>query len=321
MAAPPPSPSSPFTAAPSEHSTTVFAAGLFLFLVLPLALALFVASRLTGRTTPQRELVPSSGDELSDWEEMEPSHPREARGGECALMCADADDARADGRGASRRGCRPTACVSPPPEESPSQLVPSRPPRKTRGKGSNEFTTICFRKGDWKSRLEKPLVMAANLSRVHDMTELSVAVRSAYEQALQQGLAQGDGDLGPITIECQLIDGEMVALTPQMERFCDKDVRALFVTTNLSESVVFKPSGSDKLPLTFRCASNDTEDGEEAGLIDLSLSGCCGVQSSHGGLRITSCTDVEDASPSSRKQRQADIYRFRASKLRHYFTM
>lgn len=144
--------------------------------------------------------------------------------------------------------------------------------------------------------------------------ELSVAVRDAYKQACKQGQVEGDSDLGAITIECQFHDGEMLGLLPDMAMVELSAVKALFVTTNISQAAVIDSFGASLLA-TPSYAESEEEPDE---LIDMSLAGCCGVQSSYGGLRIASQPHV---STRSRKQREAELSRFRAAKFRHYFTM
>ena len=153
--------------------------------------------------------------------------------------------------------------------------------------------------------------------------ELCQSLRSAYEQAWEQAHVEGECDLGAITIECQRHDGEMIQLTQDSTALDFTEVKALFVTTNIPHAAVLSLSGSSLAPPER--ATTPAADAEEAGavLIDMSLAGCCGVQSSCGGLRITSLPEETstDGGPGARKQRQVELARFRAAKFRHYFTM
>lgn len=97
-------------------------------------------------------------------------------------------------------------------------------------------------------------------------------------------------------------------------------MRALFVTTNISQAAVLS-SASLAIPAASEFPVDD-DLGSEVSLIDLSLAGCCGVQSTWGGLRINSSLPVHDADEAqARKDRQSELSRFRAAKFRHYFTL
>ena len=167
-------------------------------------------------------------------------------------------------------------------------------------------------------RLPRPLT--CRLSQ-----ELCQALRTAYEQAWEQAQVEGECDLGAITIECQQHDGEMIQLTQGASLTDFTEVKALFVTTNIHHAAVLSSSGSSLSAPERTAAVTPAADAKDAGaaLVDMSLAGCCGVQSSCGGLRITSLPEESsaDGRPGARRQRQVELARFRAAKFRHYFTM
>ena len=152
--------------------------------------------------------------------------------------------------------------------------------------------------------------------------ELCLQLRRAYQQWTYEGaeVAQ-EVDLGAITVECQHWDGQMVEITPGMELDGLADVRALFVTTNISQAAVLS-SASSALPVVST-RDEEEDDRSEVSLIDLSLAGCCGVQSTWGGLRINSDMSAHelDGAQARKEQRQSELSRFRAAKFRHYFTL
>ncbi|KAL3900174.1 MAG: hypothetical protein SGPRY_012509 [Prymnesium sp.] len=271
------------------QQTIVFAMGLFLMLIIPIVLALVLArycrvcrSDLYVKQSAQLELEPEEIAPSSDVEDNSPlpirrstkkasKRPRRkmlagrpARGGtdeeegQCEPMC-------------------PQSC---------EVVVPHSEQTKPLGAGSSGFTTVCFRKSEWRSRLQKPLVMGVRVGFVKTVAELSVAVRDAYKQACKQGQVEGDSDLGAITIECQFHDGEMLGLLPDMAMVELSAVKALFVTTNISQAAVIDSFGASLLA-TPSYAESEEEPDE---LIDM-------------------------------KQREAELSRFRAAKFRHYFTM
>lgn len=146
-------------------------------------------------------------------------------------------------------------------------------------------------------------------------------MRDAYEDAWEQGRIEGDRNLGAMTIECRWENGKMGHLTASEDVVDTNNIKTLLVTTNIPPAAMFTSTGSSCLPARQHSGNDINADGE-TGMIDMSLAGCCGVQSFHGGLRITSIPeiDVEDKEQAIR-ERKAELARFRAAKLRHYFTM
>jgi len=197
------------------------------------------------------------------------------------------------------------------------------PFRSKRVLPDTRLTTVCFRKGDWHGRLQKPFVMGIRLDDVHSVPELCLSIRDAYEQAWERSQSEGECDLCAITIEYQLHDGPMIQLTADTPMPDLEAVDTLFVTTNISHVAVLSPDGGSLHQPSVSTPTMAVPPPEEQGsmLVDMSLAGCCGVQSSCGGLRITSMPDVDDMEPEARRQRQVELSRFRAAKFRHYFTM
>ena len=80
--------------------------------------------------------------------------------------------------------------------------------------------------------------------------------------------------------------------------------------------------GSTVLPPPS-CVSAATEMG--GGLRDLSLAGCCGVKSTHGGLTIVGRPPPPpsraEVDAQQRRERRSELNAFRASKFRHYLTL
>jgi len=187
-----------------------------------------------------------------------------------------------------------------------------------------KLTKVCFRKADWRSRQRRPIVLELALEHVRTVTDLSLRLRHAHRQRVGSHNAScvgseddTDGDLGAITIECQHWDGQMAEIIPGMDLDGLSEVRALFVTTNLSQAVLL-PRGGAVVP----AASPLDDDQQSEALVDFSLAGCCGVQSTGGGLRITSSVIVSDADEArARRDRLSELSRFRAAKFRHYLTL
>ena len=106
-------------------------------------------------------------------------------------------------------------------------------------------------------------------------------------------------------------------------------VTTLYVTTSSKPTALLTGGGSHlatrPVPEEMgpaRLAMGPASDGME-GLVDVSLAGCCGVQTTYGGLRITGGAKPPAAAPASRRQQPstADVHKLRLSKFRHYLTL
>jgi len=123
-----------------------------------------------------------------------------------------------------------------------------------------------------------------------------------------------------MTVEFQLVSSEMVQIVPGLDLSTIGEVKAIFVTTNIAPSALLSPSGS-VLP---RADSERCEDG----MRDLSLAGCCEVQTTAGGLRISSSapswatiSSAVEEEARAQRQRKTELSKFRARKYRQYFSM
>lgn len=216
--------------------------------------------------------------------------------GQCEPMCPSSQVSSARGR---------------------SEMMEIKGKRTQRSKTDPTITTVCFRKADWRSRLEKPFVMSIKLGFLESVQDLSSALRQAFAEAWDDANMTGECDLGAMTIEYQTHDGDMHQLTAGMPLMDLTGVKALFVTTHITEAAVFGAAANSDKP-GVKCINYS--DPDEPGLVDMSLSGCCGIQSSHGGLRITSLPAALEE-PELKPDRRAELVRFRAAKFKHYFTM
>ena len=186
-----------------QHHTVVFVVGLFGMLVIPLLLALWVAYcwRRHGRTHGRRRLasilepphswgqaglpeaLPTSESdeyEASDSEMQLPVSParrppRAARKGAAAAVrrvdkCQRTS--KSSRRGDIEEGQRGPTCPQRKDSDDNTETGQGEPATQHRRQGAKhgaKFTTVCFRKGGWSSRLQKPFVMGIRLDGVRDL--------------------------------------------------------------------------------------------------------------------------------------------------------
>eukprot|EP00965_Chrysotila_dentata_P257457 6212891-Pleurochrysis_carterae.AAC.4 len=98
----------------------------------------------------------------------------------------------------------------------------------------------------------------------------------------------------------------------------------LYVTTNSAPTALLSSSGSHlaAMPVTHQRSlprADPMDDG--GGLVDVSLASCCGVQTTYGGLRITSNTCRVERVSERERERRAERNNLRAAKFRHYLTL
>lgn len=107
------------------------------------------------------------------------------------------------------------------------------------------------------------------LAKVTDANNSSLPLDSPdHETALTVEYSDVHGNLQPVIME-----GDLKKL---------RDAKAIYVTTTAAP--VLSPQSNSLAEMT---AVEDAVD-EESDLIDLSLSGCCGIKSNYGGLEISS---------------------------------
>lgn len=136
-----------------------------------------------------------------------------------------------------------------------------------------------------------------------------------------------DGDARAVTVQYRDLQGEMVQVTSSTRIARIFEGGVLYVTSSAAPTALVtrrsssassstrSQSGRVRAPISRGAMPN-----EDRGLVDLSLASCCGVQTTYGGLMLTSHTSSAQAAELKR-QRRAELERLRAAKFRHYFSM
>ena len=185
----------------------------------------------------------------------------------------------------------------------------------TSNQGQGQRRPVYFRQAEELcSCTHKPLVTKLALDHVHSVAELHDILHQAYEQLCARqrhdGITYRRGQEGTTTmvVEYRNTHARLVRVSKQTDlRNVLSNVKALYVTMAAraldSSGSSHSIGGLNCTVDVYRTASTDGDDDDENGsmvsdaassvLVDLSLAGCCGVQSTCGGLVITGSVQSE----------------------------
>ena len=205
------------------------------------------------------------------------------------------------------------------------------PSRSQYQRSSTKFTPVYFRQAnDWCSCTRRPLTSKVALDSIHSLPELHDALRRAREQIYAEQYhgaresAAERGSAGEWIIEYRNAHAKLVRVTKETDLRELSVVKALYVTTKAPPSTT-GPSASSSGAIAGSANAdrpNDDDDDDaslvssEAAssvLIDLSLAGCCGVQSTSGGLVINGqAPDAELSASRGEKHRSKQKRSYRS---------
>lgn len=248
-------------ASPGAEVPGLFALGLFVMLLLPLVFALCAASFCFRQAYGGKH---AAGSKACTSEMLS---PEESDSEEAALHPSRRDS-----------------------DSSFLEQIHSRRP-------SNRLTPVIYRNATgWCSCARRPLTSKVALEHVNSLPELHEVLKLAYSHASgrEQGAA---GQSLNLTVEYRNAHAKLVRLSRETDLKELSGVKALYVTTKaipLADSGSVAASNTD----VDRGNTSEEEDCDNLSivssdaassvvtLVDLSLAGCCGVQSNCGGLVI-----------------------------------
>uniref|UniRef100_A0A7S0J8J8 Uncharacterized protein n=1 Tax=Calcidiscus leptoporus TaxID=127549 RepID=A0A7S0J8J8_9EUKA len=283
----------------SDSDTIIFGVGFGTMLTLPLLVAMCLSCYRRRRRRWNSLLLPCwSANRHSACQEMVPTSDGEDDDGESRVR-------RERRRQRDSRAKTPLA----------SALASAR------SACSTGLTKVYFRESDWCSRVRKPIIIELPIDGVHSVQELCTVLRHAHRTVIGgqgPGAAEAAADTIAMTIEYQDPNGRMVQVAANSNMQLLAQIGALYVTTNNAPTAFLSSTGTHlaATPLD-QAAQQKSSAGESQGLVEVSLAGCCGVQSTYGGLRVTSNTCHADRTGPRQDRRGLS----RAAKLRHYMTL
>ena len=199
-------------------------------------------------------------------------------------------------------------------------------------RSSAKFTPVYFRQAnDWCSCTRRPLTSKIALDSIHSLPELHEALRRARKEiyaeqhrGARECAAERDS-AGEWIIEYRNAHAKLVRVTKETDLKELSVVKALYVTTK-APPLTTGPSASSSgaIPGATNADRPNDDDDDDASLvsseaassvlIDLSLAGCCGVQSTSGGLVISGqAPDTEACAPRGEKYRAKQKRSYRSS--------
>lgn len=159
--------------------------------------------------------------------------------------------------------------------------------------------------------------------------ELCARLRDEYCEEMAVGES---GDASALTVEYRDREGAMTQVTSKTRVSRIFEGGVLYVTSSAAPTALVSRASSaasrstlaesraTSSALTLQPMCGGVMPHEDRGLVDLSLASCCGVQTRHGGLMLTSHTSSAQA-VELKRHRRLELERLRAAKFRHYFSM
>mmetsp|Transcript_1346 Transcript_1346/g.3804 ORF Transcript_1346/g.3804 Transcript_1346/m.3804 type:complete len:305 (+) Transcript_1346:180-1094(+) len=285
-------------------SDALFAIGMAIMLLTPLLLAVCIAW-CRFRSCHYTSTLTRAGASAHQQSKLLPELPKAAtktwRRVKCSRAGSPASSIATDSEDEEQalQPKRPGRRVARRAEERPSSVAKTLT-SKMRRHGSaampfewNHLTTIHFRRSDWAVQRRKPLSTKAGLHNISTLPELHRALHRSLHRATGDELVAPLSSLTsslPLTVEHRDKRGKLQLLGEgDIAKLSDLDT--LYVTISISSPA----AGDDK--------DSDCDDNGSEVLVDLSLSGCCGIRSTYGGLVVTGCAG-SSSSPQREKRNE-----------------
>lgn len=198
-----------------------------------------------------------------------------------------------------------------------------------RPRGGRRLMKVYFRTSDWCSHGQPPLMVKLDLEDVCSVAELCARLRDEYCEEMAVGQS---GDASALTVEYRDREGATTQVTSKTRVSRIFEGGVLYVTSSAAPTALVSRASSaasrstraesraTSSALTLQPMCGGVMPHEDRGLVDLSLASCCGVQTRHGGLMLTSHTSSAQA-VELKRHRRLELERLRAAKFRHYFSM